>query len=305
MAKAILRPVFRLLVGVFGAVALVFFLVRLTADPAVLFAPPGSPPEQIEIVRQQLGLDRHVLVQFWDFLVQLAQGDLGRSYYWRTDVGDLIMNRLWATLELALLALLVSVIIGVGLGLIAAMRRGKVVDRLLVAGAMLGQAIPTYWAAPILVLLFGVELMLLPIGGRGSWETYILPVITLCAFQLAVIFRITRTAALDSLSNDFAKLARAKGASEPRVAVAHVLPNTFVPVLTVSGMALANLIGGSVIVEVIFSWPGLGQLMIQAVNERDFPVVQGIALVFAVGYVLINTLVDLLYPLIDPRLKVR
>ncbi len=289
--------------SVLGAVTLIFVLTRITGDPAVLMSPPGATEEQIDATRQLLGLDDPLPKQYLSFLGDAAQGDLGQSYYWRQDVAQMIGERIGATARLAVAALALAFLVGVPAGLLAAFYRARLLDRALVSGAMLGQAIPSFWLAPVLVLIFAVELRVLPVSGMGGFDSYILPTITLASFQLAVLFRITRAAALEALSQDYVKLARAKGAGQLRIAAAHVAPGTLLPVMTVAGLALANLIGGSVITEVIFSWPGIGNLMVQAVQTRDFPLVQGIALLFAVGYVVINTAVDLLYRVADPRLR--
>lgn len=289
--------------SVLGAVTLIFVLTRVTGDPAVLMSPPGASEEQIDATRELLGLDDPLPKQYLSFLGDAAQGDLGQSYYWRQDVAQMIGERIGATAKLAVAALALAFLVGVPAGLLAAFYRARLLDRALVSGAMLGQAIPSFWLAPVLVLIFAVELRLLPVSGMGGFDSYILPTITLASFQLAVLFRITRAAALEALSQDYVKLARAKGAGQLRIAAAHVAPGTLLPVMTVAGLALANLIGGSVITEVIFSWPGIGNLMVQAVQTRDFPLVQGIALLFAVGYVVINTTVDLLYRVADPRLR--
>lgn len=297
-----LRVAFGLL-SVWGAVTLVFVLTRLTGDPAVLMSPPGATAEQIERTRQLLGLDSSIPVQYLRFLGDVLRGDLGASYFWGVDVVRLVASRIWATVSLAAAAVLVAVAVGVPLGLLAAFHRGRATDRLLVTGNMFGQAIPSFWLGPVLLLVFSVELGLTPVSGISGPLSYLLPTLTLASFQIAVIFRIARTSALESLSQDFVRLARAKGAGEVRVGLAHVAPNTLLPVMTITGLALANLVGGAIITEVIFGWPGIGNLMVQAVAERDFPVVQGVALVFAVGYVSINTAVDLLYRVVDPRLK--
>ncbi|WP_219415342.1 ABC transporter permease [Pseudonocardia nigra] len=292
------------LLAVWGAITLVFLLTRLSADPAVLMSPPGATAEQIENTRRLLGLDVSLPEQYVRFLLDAVQGDLGESYYWRQPVTEMIGSRIGATVALAVTALGLAIVVGVPLGLVAAFHRGKPADRLLVTLSMVGQAVPSFWLAPVLILILSVELGLLPIGGMTGPQSFVLPAVTLASFQIAVLFRITRAAALDVLGQDFVKLARAKGAGEFRVGLGHVAPNTLLPVMTVIGLALANLIGGSVIVEVIFGWPGIGNLMVEAVAERDFPLVQGVALVFGVGYVTINTAVDLLYRVADPRLRV-
>jgi peptide/nickel transport system permease protein len=293
------------LISVVGALTIIFILVRLSGDPAELMAPPGAPQEQIDQTREQLGLSDPIVTQYGRFLGDAARGDLGESYYWRTSALGLVRDHLGATLELAFMSAAFAVVVGVPLGLLAAFRQGGVLDRLLGVGAMVGQAVPAFWMAPVLILLVSVHLGWLPSGGRAGWTSYILPVVSLAAFQLAVLFRITRAAALEQLGQDHVRLVRAKGAGRLRLARSHVLPGTALPVMTIAGLALASLIGGSVIVETIFSWPGIGNLMIQAVEERDFPVVQAVALVFALAFITINTVVDLLYLAVDPRLRAR
>ena len=190
------------------------------------------------------------------------------------------------------------------LGIIAAFNRGTVLDKVLGGGAMLGQAIPAFWLAPVLILLLSVDVHWFPSAGMHGWKSYVLPIFSLGLFQLAVLYRITRAAALDAIGQDYVNLGRAKGSRPVHLAVAHVLPNSLLPVMTVGGLAVASLIGGSVIVENIFAWPGIGQLMIQAVNQRDFPVVEAVALVFSIGFVVINTVIDVLYGVIDPRARI-
>jgi peptide/nickel transport system permease protein len=293
------------IVTIFGVLTLVFVLSRVTGDPAVLMSPPGSTAEQIQNTRHLLGLDRSIPSQYVDFLSHAVRGNLGRSYFWRIDALRLVLSHVGATLWLALGAAAVAVVLGVLSGMAAAFRRGRLLDRGLSSVAMLGQAIPAFWLGPVLILIFSVHFRLLPASGRHGAKSFILPIVTLSLFQLAVVYRITRAAALDSLGQDYVTLGRAKGSGDRRLAFAHVLPNSALPVLTVAGLALANLIGGSVIVETIFGWPGIGALMIQAVQERDFPVVQAVALVFSIGYITINTLVDVLYEVVDPRVRAR
>ena len=293
------------LVTIIGAVTLIFFLARITGDPAQLMAPPGATTKQVDDIRVALGLDRPVFDQYLSFLGGASRGDLGESYAFQQDVTPMVLDRLGATVQLAFTALVVALVVGTVTGLLAAFKRSKAVDRALVVATMLGQAIPSFWLAPTLVLVFAVNLALFPVAGKSGASSFVLPVAALALFQIAVIFRITRATALEVLSQDYIKLARSKGVGPVRLALAHVSPNTLLPVMTIVGLSLANLIGGSVIVEVIFSWPGLGNLMISAVGVRDFPLIQGIALVFAVGYVAINFIVDSLYKVADPRLRVQ
>lgn len=291
------------LIAAWGAVTLVFFLSRMTSDPAQLLSPPGATAEQVDQIRTELGLDRPVLEQYLDYLAGLLHGDFGMSYWLRLDVSAIIGERLFATLSLTFVALLIALLIGVPAGLIAAFRHNGTVDRLLVAGSMLGNAVPSFWMAPILILLFAVTFPIFPPSGQSGPSSYVLPALALAGLQGAILFKITRGVALDILSQDHIRLARAKGVFGIRLASAHVFPNTLLPVLTIAGLALANLLSSAIVVEVIFAWPGIGATMVEAVRQRDFPLVQGITVVFALAYVLINTVVDLVYRVVDPRLR--
>jgi peptide/nickel transport system permease protein len=304
LAKKLAVTIGTALLSLLGALTIIFILVRLSGDPAELMSPPGAPQEQIDQTRAQLGLDKPLIVQYKNFISDALHGDMGESYFWRTDALELVRAHIGPTLALAFAAAAFAVVLGVPLGLIAAFHSGAPIDRGLGVGAMLGQAIPSFWMAPVLVLIVSVRLGWTPTSGMGDGiRSYILPVIALGSFQLAVLFRITRAASLEALGQDHIRLVRAKGATNMRIAFSHVLPGTALPLMTVAGLALAGLIGGSVVVERIFAWPGIGNLMIQAVEERDFPVVQAIALVYAIAFIGLNTIVDLLYIVADPRLR--
>lgn len=291
------------LIAAWGAVTLVFFLSRMTSDPAQLLSPPGATAEQVDQIRTDLGLDRPVIEQYLEYLGGILRGDLGTSYWLRLDVSTIIGDRLFATLSLTFVALLIAILVGVPAGLVAAFRHNKVADRLLVAGSMLGNAVPSFWMAPILILLFAVTFPIFPPSGLAGPSSYVLPALALAGLQGAILFKVTRGVALDILSQDHIRLARAKGVVGVRLASAHVFPNTLLPVLTIAGLALANLLSSAIVVEVIFAWPGIGATMVEAVRQRDFPLVQGITVVFALAYVLINTIVDLVYRVVDPRLR--
>jgi peptide/nickel transport system permease protein len=290
-------------ITILGAITLVFVLVRLTGDPAELMSPPGAPQEQIEQTRQQLGLDAPLPIQYVRFLGEALGGDFGDSYYWHQPALAVVGERLTATLALAGSALLFAVVLGVGFGLVAAFHRERAPDRVLRVFAMVGQAVPSFWLAPLLILVVSVKLGWTPVSGATDWRSFILPTITLGSLQLAVLFRVTRSAALEQLGQDHVRLARAKGARPWHLASAHVLPSSAIPIMTIVGLTTASLIGGSVITENIFAWPGIGQLLIQAADKRDFPVVQAVALVFAIGFVVVNTVIELLYRVVDPRLR--
>lgn len=299
---ALQRVVFGLL-SILGAITIVFLLSHASGDPAKLMSPPGAPPGQVAAIRAQLGLDDPLWQQYLTFIGHVFTGNLGHSYYYGDSVTSVITSHVGPTIYLALVAMAYAVGVGVPLGLVAAFKSNSFVDRLLVGLSMLGQAVPSFWLGPVAILVAAVQLHWLPASGNATLSSVVLPAITLGTLQLAVIFRITRAAALEALSQDFVRLARAKGMTDRRLARCHVLPNSLLPVMTVGGLALASLIGGSVIVEVIFAWPGLGTTLMSAVSQRDFPVVQGIALVYAISFVVLNTLIDVLYAVADPRLR--
>jgi peptide/nickel transport system permease protein len=301
--RRILAIIGSALITIWGAVTLVFVLVRLTGDPAQLMSPPGAPAEQIEQTRQLLGLDAPLPVQYVRFLGQAVTGDFGNSYYFQGPALAVVGQRLTATLALAGCALVFAAVLGIGFGLVAAFTRERATDRVLRVVAMVGQAIPSFWLAPLLILVVSVQLRWTPVSGAAGPTSFILPTIALGALQLAVLFRVTRSAALEQLGQDHIRLARAKGSTAWHLAVAHVLPSAAIPIMTIIGLTTASLIGGSVIVETIFAWPGIGQLLVQAAEKRDFPVVQSVALVFAVGFVLVNTVIEILYRVVDPRLR--
>lgn len=296
----------RLAYGLFaalGAITLVFVLSRMTSDPAQLLAPPGATAEQVDGLRHTLGLDQSIWAQYVSFIGDLLRGDLGRSYWLNESVVSVVGERVMATISLAALALIIAFLIGIPAGLLSSFRQDRLSDRVLVAGSMLGNAIPTFWMGPVLILLFAVQVPIFPASGQSGFSSYVLPAFALAGLQGAILFRVTRGAALEVLSQEHIKLARAKGAGEVRVALSHVLPNTLLPVLTMTGLAMANLLSSAIVVEVIFSWPGIGSTIVEAVQQRDFPLVQGVTIVFALAYIGINTLVDALYKVVDPRLR--
>jgi len=296
----------RLLSGalaILGIVIVVFVLVRMLGDPAALMMPPEATKEEIEIFRHAYGFDRPIHVQLVDFMRDLARGDLGRSLRHDEPVMDMIMERLPATLKLSVTALVVSLILAVPLGVIAAIHRGTFWDRATMIMAMLGQSVPDFWLGLMLIYLAGVRLRLAPISGYGGFSHLILPALTLSAFPLARTTRIVRSAMLEVLGQDYIRTARSKGLSERMVTYKHALKNALIPVITVVGLDLGALLGGAVIVETIFAWPGMGRLVVQALDNRDFPLVQGGVLVMAISYVGVNILVDLLYSIVDPRIR--
>jgi len=291
---------------------LVFLLLRLTpGDPAAILAGDAANTEQIARIRTGLGLDRPILMQFGIWFSNVAQGDLGESFYYKTGVATLIGQRLEPTLSLAALTILIAIVTAVPLGVLAAWRFGGWLDRALMGFSVLGFSVPVFVLAYILIWLVSLKLGWLPVqgyqriaGGLGPWLYHLaLPSITLSVLYIALIARVTRASVMDALGEDYIRTARAKGLPEVRVLVRHALANAAVPIVTVIGIGIALLIGGVVVTESVYAIPGLGRLTVDAVLARDFPTVQGLILFFSFIYVMVNLLIDLSYVFLDPRIR--
>lgn len=286
-----------------GVVLVMVLLVRaLPGDAARVIAGLQATPEQVEQVRLSLGLDQPVPVQYWRYVVNLAEGSLGTSARFGTSVLSEIGHRLPYTIALAVCGTFFGAVFGIALGVLAATHKGRWVDAF---GSMLGVAgisMPVYWLGILLIVLFSVQLRWLPIGGAEGLASLVMPTITLGVFSMAVVSRMTRSTMLDTLDQDYVRTVRAKGVAE-WVAVRHALRNAFIPILTVIGLQFGTLLGGAVLTETVFSWPGIGQLLVQSINNRDFPLVQGIVFVFAAMFIVLNIVTDLLYSVVDPRVR--
>ncbi|MFI6344374.1 ABC transporter permease [Streptomyces sp. NPDC050560] len=289
-------------IALWGVTTAVFFALRLSGDPAQLLAPQGATRADIARLRAQLGLDESVWHQYLDFLNGLLHGDLGYSYVQHEPALTLIRQRIPYTVDLALAALLLTVVLGVGAGMVMALNRGRWPERVLMPVVLVGQAMPAFWTGILLILLFSVTFRILPSTGYGGITSLILPAVTLASLSAATVARITRGAVLEQLGRDYVRTARAKGAGTARLVVRHLARNVSVPVLTVLALEVANLLGGSVVTELIFAWPGLGQLTVQSVDGRDFPLVQAIVILAALVYIVVNLVTDIAYALIDPRI---
>ena len=281
----------------------VFVISHLSGDPVYLMVPPEAKVEDIEILRKALGLDQPLHIQYWNFISKAVQGDFGSSLWQKQPAIDLVLGRLPATLELSALAMLIATAVAIPLGILAAVRKDSIFDRLSMVLAVVGQSAPNFWIGIILIFVFAVYLRWLPSSGRGTWMHVIMPAITLAAFPMARLARLTRSAMLDELGQDYIETARAKGLKERVVILVHALRNVANSLLTVLGLQIGALMGGAIIVESVFEWPGLGNLVVQAIFARDFPLVQAAVFFIAVSFVLINLIVDLLYGLLDPRIK--
>jgi peptide/nickel transport system permease protein len=289
-------------IALWGVATAVFFALRLSGDPARLLAPQGATEADIDQLRHTLGLDIPLWRQYGNFLTGLLHGDVGYSYVQHESALVLIGQRLPFTAQLALVALLLSAILGVGAGMITALSRGGWGERVLMPIILAGQAMPAFWTGILLILVFSVTFHLLPSTGYDGPASIILPAITLASLSAATVARVTRGAVLEQLSRDYVRTARSKGAGTWRLVSRHLLRNVSIPILTVLALETANLLGGSVVTEMIFAWPGVGQLTVQSVDGRDFPVVQAIVLLASTVYIVINLVTDILYSVIDPRI---
>jgi peptide/nickel transport system permease protein len=298
----LLRRVLRCLVTLWLVVTVVFVASRLSGDPLYHLVPPSTPDEQREMLRHQLGLDESLPRQYLRYLSDIAGGDFGVSFFARRPVAEVYAERLPATLQLMLPSFVLAVIFGVGLGLAGAVFRGRPIDTALRIVALLGQTTPNFLLGLGLILLFSLWLRLLPSGGTGSIGHAIMPVLVLAIGLGAAVLRLTRASMLDVLGQFYVSVARGKGLTPLAVLMRHALPNALLPVVTLIGLQIGTLIGGATIVETVFAWPGAGRLLVGAVLQRDFPLLQFGVLVVAATVTLANLLVDLSYSLLDPRL---
>ena len=301
----LLQRLFQCLLVLLGVSFVVFLILHLTGDPTLLLLPPDTPAEEIERFRQAMGFTDPVLVQYLRFLRGAVQGHFGDSLRHGEPAFGLVLERLPATLELAGAALLVALCLAIPAGIISAVKRNTLLDYATTVVALLGQSMPTFWLGIMLILFFSVQFNLLPSSGRGTPEHLVLPAITLGLFTTARITRLTRSGMLEVLGQDYIRTARAKGVGEPPVVWKHALKNAAIPIVTIVGIELGTLLGGAVITETIFAWPGVGRLSVQAIFNRDYPVVQAAVFLLASTFVLVNLLVDVVYTYLDPRIRLR
>ena len=320
MGAFILRRLFQAIVVMVSVAFIAFLLFQYVGDPVVFLLGQDATPEQIRQLRADLGLDQPFFVQFWHFLVNAAQGEFGLSLRQGAKVSRLLGERFPATFELALVAALLALLIGIPMGVYAALRRGSFLSQLFMTVSLLGVSLPTFLIGILLILVFSVWLGWLPSFGRGEtvqigwwstglltangWVHLILPSVTLAIFQLTLIMRLVRAEMLEVLRTDYIKFARARGLSDRAVHFGHALKNTLVPVMTITGLQLGGLIAFAIITETVFQWPGMGLLFIQAVTFADVPVMAAYLCLIALIFVVINLIVDLLYVVVDPRLRV-
>lgn len=284
---------------------LVFFLIHLVpGDPVAVMLGDWASPADETVLREQLGLNLPIWVQYWKFISGVIQFDLGQSLFFQQPVSELIAERFPMTLQLAVMALLIAVLISFPLGLWAALRAGKWPDHLSMSVSLVGVSVPNFWLGPMLILFFSLWLAWLPVSGADQPLSWILPAITLGTALAAILARMLRASLLEVLHEDYIRTAQAKGLPGRLIYGKHALMNALLPVVTILGLQLGTLLGGAVITEVVFDWPGLGQLLVESIQRRDYPVVQGCILVISVAYITINGLTELVYAWLDPRIRV-
>jgi peptide/nickel transport system permease protein len=332
MARYMLQRILIAIPVLIGVTVVVFLMLHSAGgDPATQILGPRADPQSVARLQEEMGLNRPLAVQYADFAKNALQGDLGRSYRSNDTVTDEVLSRFPATIELAFAAMLIGTTIGLIAGIVAGVRRDSFFDYSSTLGALLGISIPTFWLGMILIIVFGVELRWLPISGRinprlgadpsapflvinsalhGNWvvfrdslEHLILPALTLAGWPAAIVARMTRAAIIETMDQEYIRTARAKGLQESLVIQRHALRNAFIPVVTVVGLELGGLLGGAVVTETVFSWPGVGKLAADAILARDYQVVQGVVLLLAAVFIILNLLVDLVYSWLDPRIR--
>lgn len=291
--------------AIWGVITAIFFIVRLSGDPALLMLPIGVSDQELNAFRHAMGLDQPIYIQYFKYLGNILTGNFGESYLHGKDALVVVLERMPATVELAVTAILLGTIIGSITGLIAARKQGSIFEFIAMVTALIGQATPVFWLGIMFILFFSVELGWLPSGGRGTIVHLILPAVTLATFCSASIARLFRSSLLEILKEDYIRTAWSKGLPPRIVVFGHAARNALIPVITMLGLLTGTLLGGSVVTETIFSWPGVGRLIVQGITKNDFPVVQAGVTVIAVTFVGVNLLVDILYSVLDPRIRLK
>jgi len=304
MKRYLGRQLVQLVVVIFGISVLSFSILHVIGDPIVLLVPEGAPKEDHERFRKLLGLDQPIYVQYWKFASRAIQGDFGKSWYGDAPVFKLVVERMLPTIYLTFAGLLVALLIALPLGILAALKRHSFVDNLCTVLAVGGQAMPIFWLGIMLIIVFAVRLRLLPASGYGTWQHFLMPAFTLGAFLAPITMRLVRSGVIEVMNMEFIKTARAKGLGERMVVVKHAFRNACIPVITVLGLQFGQLLGGAIVTETVFAWPGVATLTVEAIRNQDFPVVQGAVVLLAMIIVVVNLLVDTIVGFIDPRIRV-
>jgi peptide/nickel transport system permease protein len=302
MRDYVIRRLLNALLTLFLITLLTFFFLAIAKDPARMMAGPEAGEEDLELIRRELGLDRPVHVQYLFWLGRALKGDFGQSYIGKTDAIRMVAERLPATLLLTFTAMGVALLVSIPLGIIAAIRRGSLSDAFVSAVGVSGQAMPLFWFGIMLIIIFGVQLKLFPVSGYGTMRHLVLPAVTLGFYTMPVLMRLTRSSFLDVLSQDYIRTAKAKGVPRHIILAKHALRNAALPVILMVGMQLGVLVGGAVVTETVFAWPGIGRLAVDSVVTGDFPVVQATVIILAAGIMLLNLIADLAVAVVDPRI---
>jgi peptide/nickel transport system permease protein len=303
MAGFVVRKLTDLVITLVGVASLTFVVLRLTGDPVAMMLPAEATAQQVADTRHAMGLDAPLPQQYVSFLLGALRGDLGESFRYHEPAVNLVSRSIGPTLELAVLSMLLAVLLGVPMGVLAARFRNTAIDKGVMAISLIGQSMPFFWLAIMLIIIFAVQLKWVPTSGTGTPAHLVLPVVTLGSYALARVARLTRSSMLDVIDQDYMRTARAKGLTERLILARHGMRNAAIPVLTMISLHFGLLMGGAVIVETIFAWPGLGRLVITAISLRDYPVVQASVLYMALVFVAINSLLDLSYLLVDPTVR--
>lgn len=306
MGKYLLKRLWQSLIAILGITVVVFVILHLTGNPVELMVSPTTPREEMELLKETMGFNDPLYVQYFRFLKGALAGDFGTSYYYHEPAMQVVLERVPATMQLACAALLISVVLGIPAGIISAVRRNTLPDAVIRILALLGQCLPAFWLGIMLIMLFAVKLHWLPTGGsEEGLRSLILPAFTLGLFSAATICRLLRSNMIEVMSKEYVDVARAKGLRERTVILKHAFKNAFSSILTMLGMQFASLLGGSVITETVFAWPGVGRLVIQSIQTSDFAVVECIVFLMALVFVVTNLVVDLLYSVINPRVRLQ
>lgn len=303
MTGYIFRRLIQSIVLIKFVLVFVFLLLHLTGDPVRVMAPDGATEQDIEQMRQEMGLDKPLLTQYGIFFRGAIQGNFGVSFEHGESAMKIVIEHLPATVELAVSAFLISIVVGIPLGCLAAFRENTAFDQGMMSGAVLGQAVPDFGMGLMMILLFSVFLGWLPPFGRGDWSNLVMPAVALSMYHTARLARLMRSEMLEVIRQDYITTARSKGVTNKSVIFRHALKNASIPIVTVLGIDLALTLGGTVIIETVFAWPGVGRLTVQAIHNRDFPIVQAAVFLMASTFVIINMLVDIIYTYLDPRIK--
>jgi peptide/nickel transport system permease protein len=303
LALFVVKRVLQAVVVLFFVATVAFFIIRIAGDPVRALLPEGATLQQEQELRHSLGYDRPLFVQYVSYLGDLLHLNFGQSVFFQQPAIDVIMDRLPATLRLASAALLFAIVVAIPAGIISAVRRGKATDSSVMAVVLVGQSTPAFFVGIVLILVFAVELRVLPASGIGGFQNLVLPAVTLGLYSAAMIARLLRSSLIDVLGEDHIRTAKAKGLSPLKVVMGNGMRNAALPVVTIVGLEVGSLLGGAIITEQVFSWPGVGRLTIEAITNRDYPLVQATVLFLAVVFVVVNLIVDILYAFLDPRVR--